>query len=153
MRQLHSALHVAEVLLMGNKGALLRRMGQLNKSELLIRQTIVAGEALIRRFPSIIDYRTLLAQKYLDLGLCLRDQNHLEEAEKTMREAWQRFAVLARALPQNHKDRRWSGRAQYNLGEILFHQGRIDEATANFQEAIKYQEAILCQRSLKTDHR
>ncbi|RMG95297.1 MAG: CHAT domain-containing protein [Chloroflexi bacterium] len=122
--------------------ALWREMGDtLNEGKVLLNLGITAydlqnyDEAEIYLQAAATKFEQIGAERWLasvqnELGLVYRDKGDLEAA----RLCFERF--VARRRVENSPDQ--VGRGLNNIGEILLFQGRLDEATAVFHEALNH---------------
>jgi tetratricopeptide (TPR) repeat protein len=123
-----------------NLGKALRRLGQLDRAEEALRQTIAIGEALVKDFPGQRDYRVNLADDYLGLGDLLRD-SQAREQEEAYRHALALWQALADESPKVAVYRSQLATVLHNLAILLARQGEVRKARPLLEASIPHERA------------
>src|SRR5207245_1798685 len=87
-------------------------------------------EQLVQSHPFDAQYSEFLAERILARAVLSYDTGHLEEAEKSFREARDVYAALVAQSPQVLAFRREHARCTHGLARVIQDSGRRDEAKA-----------------------
>jgi serine/threonine-protein kinase len=118
-----------------NRSSALALAGRLRDAEAALREAHALQEKLVAALPTP-QHREELARCDTQLGLVLAALNQRPEAEKTWRQARERFGRLLTELPQRGDLRHRQAVVLYSLGVLLSPSGRTAEAELLYREAI-----------------
>lgn len=121
------------------------RLGRTKEAITAFRSAKDAYQSLVSDFPSTPAYRHVLALSRGYLGVLLKAQGKLVEAQEECRHAIAIEEQLAADFPKEPKYRHQEAARHENLGTLLKDLGKYDEAQKEYFQAIDMQEKLVAE--------
>ena len=106
------------------------------ESETLLRRALAIESELERDYPSVTDYRRVVAVCQAGLGMWLQGHARFQEGDEVFLQAFDHYEKLVRELPALPSDGLEIAEIWLALRPMLLESGRLDEAEKTFCKAL-----------------